>query len=276
MKKSLLLFFSFLILNSLSAEIYYTDYGDSWVVPMGANEGVDVDGNGEIDFYVNGEPGELGFVPIFAIGCFSSPSETAYTSFGARELTRHNVGDLVQLNSMNVYDFIDDDRGSGYSTNGGFADGWVDMEDVYIGFVIIVDNGYKAGWMKIAIDETNETLIIKEMAYQDSQLIDEGGINVGDTGTTSVNNLSDDFGKVSIVPNPANEFFQIDFDYQGEKELFVVIQNGVGQEIYRSNSTFGIGESSIYLSAADWATGIYFVRFETEDGVKVEKLNISK
>lgn len=277
MKKTLLFVSALLILNSLNAAITYTSYGDGWVIPMDANEPIDIDGNGTEDFYVNGIAGELGFVPIFAVGCFSSPSETAYTSFGARELSRHQAGDLIQLNSTNFYDFIDDDRGSGYSVSGGFADGWADLEDVYIGFVVIVDGGdSQSGWMRIAIDETNQTLIIKEMAYEDAQPIDTGGILVGDTGTTAVNNLSQDFGKVVVAPNPANDFVQIDFDYQGKEELSIVIQNGVGQEVYRSAANFPNGKSTINLSTQDWTTGIYFIRFETEDGVRVEKLNVAK
>ena len=276
MKKTLLFITSLLILNSLSAAINYTNYDDGWVIPMGANEAIDIDGNGTDDFYVNGIAGELGFVPIYGVGCFSSPSETAYTSFGARELSRHQLGDLIQLNSLNLYDFIDDGRGSGYSVSGGFADGWVDMEDVYIGFVVIVNGDSQSGWMRIVLDETNETLIIKELAYEDPQPIDSGGILVGDKETTAVNNLSEDFGKVTIAPNPANDFFQIDFDYVGKKELSIVIQNGVGQEVYRSAANFTLGKSTINLSTSNWSTGVYFIRFETTDGVRVEKLNIAK
>ncbi len=277
MKKILLFVSALLIFNSLSASINYTSYGDGWVIPMDANEAIDIDGNGTVDFYVNGITGELGFVPIFAVGCFSSPDETAYTSFGARELSLHQAGDLIQLNSTNFYDFIDDGRGSGYSVSGGFADGWADMEDVYIGFVVIVDGGdSQSGWMRIALDETNKTLIIKELAYGEPQPMDTGGISVGDTGSTAVNNLSQDFGKIMIAPNPANDFFQIDFDYLGKKELSIVIQNGVGQEVYRNASNFTLGKSTLNLSTSDWSTGVYFIRFETEDGVRVEKLNVAK
>ena len=180
------------------------------------------------------------------------------------------------MNSLNLYDFIDDGRGSGYSVSGGFADGWVDMEDVYIGFVVIVNGDSQSGWMRIVLDETNETLIIKELAYEDPQPIDSGGILVGDKETTAVNNLSEDFGKVTIAPNPANDFFQIDFDYVGKKELSIVIQNGVGQEVYRSAANFTLGKSTINLSTSNWSTGVYFIRFETTDGVRVEKLNIAK
>ena len=278
MKKMLLLFSSLLILTAASAAIHHTSYGDGWVIPMGANEAIDVDNNGTTDFYVNGIAGELGFVPIFSVGCFSSPSASAYTSFGARELSRHQAGDLIQLSFSNMFDFIDDDRGSGYSRTGGFADGWADQEDTYIGFVVLVNNGSdsKNGWMRVALDETNETLIIKEMAYEDPQPIDTGGITVGETGTTAVNNLSSDFGKVVIAPNPAQDFFQMEFDYLGKEDLSIVIQNGVGQEVYRSVANFPLGKSSVNVSTADWATGIYFIRFETTEGVRVEKLNVAK
>ncbi len=277
MKKALLFFFFTITVIALQAqsEIIHESFGDGWVIPMNANEAVDIDNDGSVDFYINGFQDELGFVPIFAVGCFSSPSELAYTSFSSRELQIHETGELVQLNELNLFDYIDDDRGSAYSLTGGLADGWVDGQDVYIGFAVIIVNtpGHvRNGWLRTSVNTTTNELTIHEWAYSEVQENYDGGILVGDTGeVTSVKSL-DNIQDISISPNPATENVQVVFDYTGNENLSVVIQNSIGQVVYRDNS----GSNILNVATDNWTNGIYFVRFETETGIHTERLSVAK
>ena len=278
MKKTLLLSllsFAFIALNA-QTQITYKSFGDGWVIPVNSNIEVDLDEDGVIDFYINQHPDEIGFSPIFDAGCFSSPSGNAYTSFNARELTLFDEGDFIQMTPVNLFDYIDDDRGSGYSLNGGFANGWANQDDVYLGFAIVVNSGVRNGWMKASINTSNNSLIIKEWAYTEIEANYQGGITVGDKGeTTSVKRL-DNINGVAISPNPANEKVQINFDYSGAENLSVIIQNNVGQEVYRNAADIPVGSTSLNITTSDWTNGVYFIRFETTTSIRTERLSVAK
>ena len=277
MKKTLLLFFLSFTVYALSAQIIHKDFGDGWVIPMNANLEVDLNEDGTTDFYINSVSGELGFTAIFAVGCFTSPSETAYTSFGARELMRHEEGDLIQLNGANLYDYIDDNQGSAYSSTGGLAEGWVDNEDAIIGFAVIVDTIVHNGWLRVSVDITTNELTIKEWAYTQADQTDTGGILAGtlqSAESTAVNRL-ENIEDLLISPNPASDRVQLNFDYSGNDNLSVVIQNSVGKEIFR-NTNIALGSNNLNVDSSNWASGIYFVSFQTKNGIRTEKLSIER
>lgn len=278
MKKTLLLSFLSFAFFTLSAqtEITYKSFGNGWVIPINANLEIDIDEDGTTDFYINQEQDEIGFTPIFAVGCFASPNASAYTSFNARELTLHEEGDWIQLNGDNFFDYIDDDRGSGYSLTGGLANGWVDKEDTYIGFAVIVDNNVRNGWMTVSINVSTNELTIKEWAYTNLVANYEGGITAGDKGETSSVKKLENIEAITISPNPADDKVQLAFDYSGNEDLSVVIQNSVGKEVYRNDAAIPFGNTNLNITTSDWANGIYFIRFETETAIRTERLSIAR
>lgn len=277
MKKTLLLIILSLTVFALSAQITYKSFGDGWAIPMDANLEVDVNEDGTTDFYINNYPGELGFGAIFAIGCFTSPDEFAYNNINTRELTLHEEGDLIQLNGGNLYNYIDEGGGAGYSLTGGLADGWEDKEDVIIGFAVFEAGSVNNGWLRASIDVTTKELIIKEWAYTALEDTDTGGILAGlaegADGTTSVNQL-ENIEDISISPNPASDRVQLSFDYLGNENLSIIIQNSVGKEVYRNNNANG--NSTLDINTTQWANGIYFVRFETKNAIHTERLSVTK
>jgi len=280
MKKVLL--FSFLLLSiiTLKAEITFTDYGDGWAIPMNTNEAIDINNDGFIDFNVNGLNDELGVTAIPLVGCFTSPSYDAYNNLGSRELSILQEGEMIQIDDFNMFDYIDDkgEGGTLFKPGIGLADGWTDMEDQYIGFAVFVNgDSFIAmnGWMKVAIDVSNQTFIIKSMAYGDPTEMGQGGIRAGQTQETVAIQTIDQLNELTISPNPATEFVQLTFDYTGGQNLSVIIQNTVGQEIYRNNtSTFG--QTNLNIPTSNWTAGMYIIRFETQDGIRTEKLSITR
>lgn len=276
MKKLLLLSFLFLTMCTLTAQITYQDFGAGWEIPINANMEIDVDNDGTVDFLVNGYTDELGLVPVFLKGCFTSPDATAYNNIGSRELQLHEQDELILISNSNMFDYIDDDRGSSYSLTGGTADGWVDKEDVIVGFAVFnSSNAVRNGWMTVSINLDHNTFIIKEWAYTDWGATDTNGILAGDRGETSVKTLNT-IEEMSITPNPADQFTQLDFEYTGSEALTVVVQNAVGKELYRSGSNIPVGNTTINLQTAEWTGGVYFVRFETDTAIRTERLVISR
>ena len=270
MKKALLLSFAFCVTLSLQAELNYTNFGpNGWHIDMNENVVVDIDNDGANDFYVNAWNNELGFVPIFGKGCFSSPSGTATTVFGSRELTIHQPGDILDA-SVNTFAFIDDGRGSGYSANTDqLADGWIDGEDQYVAFFIFTSGRF--GWMKVEMDVTNQKVIIKEMAYESEN---HGAIEIGYTGEAATiptldsketigvleapvanEEIEKDVQELSISPNPALDKVNINFDYQGVEQLSIVVVNSVGQEVFRNTNNVITGKVNLEISTSTWNTG---------------------
>ncbi|MDA8692909.1 hypothetical protein N9L92_02520, partial [Saprospiraceae bacterium] len=223
MYKHLLLYaflLSFFTLQSQS-QIVHKDFGDGWVIPLNNNMAVDMDEDGQRDFFINRVDGELGFTGIFARGCFASPYYNAMTPFGTRAFKLFEEGELIQLEDSNMDDYIEDDA-SAYSTSGGFADGWVDHEDVYIGVALLNSSLLaKNAWIKVSIDTDARELTIKEWAYTTGYTIGEGGILAGDTGALTSTSELVDIQEVLISPNPVSEHMNIKYDYSGQEELSI-------------------------------------------------------
>lgn len=261
------------------AEIHYTDYGeDGWVIPMNANQAIDINGDEFADFYVNGYENELGVVPIPLIGCFTGAS-SYYNNLATRALQIHEKGDVISIDNNNMFDYVDDGRGTIMNPTIGFADGWTNMQEEYIGFAVFMpeDLSYVAnGWMKVVVDAANLTLIIKEIAYEDNHLLGEGSIVVGETGQEVVSiDYIESLNDISIAPNPSNNQFQLSYDYIGSEELFISVQNSLGQEIHQVENPSS-KSAKLNIVTSDWAQGIYFIRFETEKGIMSRKVLITR
>ncbi len=273
MKNLLLGIFAFFLMSNLFAQIQYTDYGDGWIIPMNANLALDVDEDGLTDFFLNQKEGDLGITTVPFHGCIIGTGYNDLTVFGSLKAKVFSGGENISQFWASEY-YIEDDDIAAYTKNfqnGVFAEGWTNLDDHYIGFAILAGE-FSDGWMKIAVDSEAETLIIKEIAYVPAF---DGGINIGQTDiTTSTALLENGLNNVSISPNPAKDFFNLNFDYTGDKILTISVLNSVGQKV--KDLTQSRVNSTREINTANLAQGIYFVRFETEDGAHTEKLSINK
>ena len=267
------------LISSLSAQIQYTDYGDGMVVPRNADESLDINGDGVVDFYINKPQNNLAFTPNSFLACIAGTG--GYTSWGTKEMRLFNEGDLIHLEGNGGLPadlYMEEGTMSviNVAITDGLADGWIDKEDHYIGFAIL-NTGILDGWMKVSVDIEEETLTIKEIAYVESEYFGEigGGIHVGETGlTSSVSQIEEDLNNVLVSPNPARDFTNIRFDYTGTENLSVSVQNNIGQEIHRIKSVNLSSNFDINTSA--WSQGTYFIRFETKDEFYMKKLSVVK
>lgn len=270
---TLTLFFTF----TLQAQVHFTDFGDGWIIPSGANEALDVNNDGTIDFYINGYQNEIGFESVGSVGCLRGSSLGSYNNLGTLELLTFQDGAEIMMTYENTYNYIDDDRTAIYNPGLGFADGWSQLEEKYIGFIVfesltsewIVRNG----WMKIAVDAEAETLIIKSMAYGEPTVRDEGGIAAGAVELSVGLQTIEQLDNVKVVPNPASEFMQLHYNYAGNESLSIVIYNSIGKEFYQLASPSS-GRSNLNIEVSVWPKGIYFVRFETSKGVQTKQFSI--
>lgn len=279
MTKNLLLLCSLLFISfSASSQITYIDFGVGLATHVDTKRAMDIDEDGVIDFYINGVEGELGFSPIWGKGCFTSPSAVAFTQFGARELKRHTSNALIKISDFNMFDYIDDDRGSAYSTTGGLANGWAHDTEVLVGFAVFADNfvDVRNGWMSVKLDLTTNEIIILEMAFTEMQPIGQGSINAGYKGDlTAVPNLDGILNSVSVGPNPADAFAMVNYNYTGSATLNISVFSTTGKLIYSETPNNSYGMTRTYLNTNSWDAGVYFVQFSTTEGVQTERLLVS-
>lgn len=256
--------------SQLKAEIHYTNFGHGFTVKINEPVAIDIDNNGDTDFYINAHQDELGFSPIFALGCFGGTGQQ--TSFGANEFSILEKESLLTFSTQPY--FIEDDRGSIATADGEIADGWVEGQDHYIGFMIWTTGNF--GWIKVSFDMEEQTLIIKEWAYNDSG---QTGIFIGDTGEptveeipVSVYDLSNEISQVELTPNPAVSHTLLSFTYNSNAPLQLVVVSSTGQEVYNNNLSNLSVENNIIIPTDHFANGLYFIQLRTRDGVRVEKL----
>ena len=269
MKKVTFTIAALLFINTLFAEMIHTVFeDDGWVIGLNENVPVDIDEDGIMDFYINGWEDELGFVPIFAQGCFAGTG--FYNNIGSSELLRMKPGEEVHMNS-NPY-FIDGDRGSVYGPNGDFAEGW-STSDQYIGFMVWVTGKY--GWMRIAIDEENKQLVIKEWAIN---TVYGEPVIIGDTGesTVGINNLSNEIKELSLSPNPAVDQLLLSFNYQSDADLLLMISNSTGIEVYRQSYAQLPNHNKILINTSELSAGVYLLQLRSKDGVRTEQFVVRR
>ena len=271
MKSILLLFVAFLCFSAVNAQVTYTDYADTWVIDMNTPTDVDLNDDGVIDFKLNTIEDELAFVPIFFYGCFASTSATAMNNLNTREMQVFAEDETVKIDNFNMFDYIDDDRGSLYNTELGLADGWVANERQFIGVAVFNQDDpgkvYEA-WMSVSINPETKQISIHEAAYNDWSPVGEGGIIVGDRGEapTALKNI-ESLQNITIAPNPVQDVMNLSYEYTGSEPMTVTITNASGQMIYQQAAN-----AKMYIPTSDWTAGIYVVRFENDHGVEIVKV----
>lgn len=266
-------FILFCLTIALNAQIVHLDFGEEGLsVPMNANLAMDIDDDGSEDFYVNSFANELGFSPITTIGCFASPS-SGTTIFGSQVLSTFKEGETIQITDSNLFDYIDDGRGSIYSGNETeYAQTWEDGVSQYIGFAVFTGGFTDVlnGWLEISIDESNQTLIIHDGAYHEG-IINHSSIDAGETGLTSTEKLLP-IKEICVYPNPSSNFLNIKLDetIQGASKISIVSING---SVVMTQTTINSSDI-VRLNIAEIPAGQYLVNIRTESGLQVKAITI--
>ena len=99
-----------------------------------------------------------------------------------------------------------------------------------------------------------------------------------DHGFTSFdkNNVPDQFA-LKAYPNPFNPITNINFNLPEDQEVKIAVYNIMGQrEMVINNSYHSAGQHNYTLNAANLASGIYFIRLQTENKVRIRKITLLK
>jgi len=99
-------------------------------------------------------------------------------------------------------------------------------------------------------------------------------INIG--GLVGINDYSNTFGSFSVFPNPTNSSAQISFNLIKDVNLLKIsVRNAVGQEVTNvvNGQSFNAGKYTLKIDEErKLASGIYFIEFNADNNIKVQKL----
>lgn len=269
-------FLAVLLCTTLSqAQIKHISYGVGWSIPINANMAFDINEDGRTDFHINRHLDELGFSPEFIVGCIASPSDSAYVGFGAREMSIFEYGDEIDGTDLGFLNFIDDDRGSNWHRDQGFAEGWNDGEVKYVGFILLAEGNGEImasnGWMKIKVDAQNEALVLLALAYEESLNVPiiAGAITTSTEDVLEVESFT-------LAPNPVSELLSISFDYKGTQTLSAAVYNELGQKMIDLNRLDNKGNTAIQLDVKGLNNGSYYVQLTDGKAMRTERFTVIK
>lgn len=89
--------------------------------------------------------------------------------------------------------------------------------------------------------------------------------------SVGVNQYTDLTEKINIYPNPTNGFISIDSDFAERKDTEIIVTDLLGRIYRQIDQTLYPGDR-IQLNLNDLASGIYFVRLQTEKGRAVSRI----
>lgn len=100
-------------------------------------------------------------------------------------------------------------------------------------------------------------------------------INIGGF-TVGINNPLDNIGSFNVYPNPTNSSAQISFNLiKDVKLLKIKVRNAIGQEVTNvvNGQSFNMGKYTLKIdNERKLSSGIYFIEFNADDNIKVQKL----
>lgn len=106
---------------------------------------------------------------------------------------------------------------------------------------------------------------------------DDAAIRTAIDGYTGIQNQNLLDGKISIFPNPATDFVNVQFLNRNSEEVSIRVFNIIGEEINLSITTsLSNGVSSIRINTSELVNGYYMVQLKTGTATKTMRLQIIK
>jgi hypothetical protein len=156
----------------------------------------------------------------------------------------------------------------------------VEISDNFL-FLTEVFYGVKNGnsmWIDSDLLSSNKTYYVRIRPFNDyvtctTDLIFSGSFKTG--LSTNVNEISLDLDW-NVFPNPAPQgsSIRVQLDTETAEELAVELVSVSGKVLHSGIQSVETGSNTFELPAQDMASGVYFVRLNTKEGVAVKKLII--
>lgn len=114
-------------------------------------------------------------------------------------------------------------------------------------------------------------------------VVDSSGNSTVTQRTFNVSDCDDTFieeasfsNYIDLYPNPTRGLVNIKYDLNSSEEYSITVYNMVGELVHNAGTTALNGINEFSLDLSNQLEGIYFVRFENEEGVATKKITVSK
>jgi hypothetical protein len=84
-------------------------------------------------------------------------------------------------------------------------------------------------------------------------------------------NKSNILHDILLYPNPTSDHFSLEYISESEDEFNVIIESDNGKEVYNQRHHINKGENILHISSEEFASGLYIVVIENNNGLKVTK-----
>jgi hypothetical protein len=145
-----------------------------------------------------------------------------------------------------------------YINNLGAFGNWLGATDRYLGVQFNINNALHYGWVRLAVSQTSDTIIVKDYAYNvnDSLYIVAGSI----TGINENN--------ANGIDLRVHAYDQTLFVHTRQAGARIEVLNAIGQTVTVSQTT----DTDTRMDLSALPTGVYLVRVEQEGFVQTKKI----
>ena len=145
----------------------------------------------------------------------------------------------------------------------GFNSDLLDMDENYMSYA-------QNTWMftNSQVDAMNATLFGSSWGNRSSLI--NSNITSNCTGTLNVNNILNN-NQIRIYPNPTKEIITVENLIQTDNKS-IIIKNIIGEIVLTNNTK----NKLVSFNLSHLQSGIYFIEFSSDNGVKIEKIILSK
>lgn len=113
------------------------------------------------------------------------------------------------------------------------------------------------------LGETNQTFVPTSNGIYAIITNKSGCVDTSDCiSLIDVTLINNNHSKISVYPNPFDDFITIDFGKQPVEGQKILVHNTLGQEIYRNDNLSG---STLILTKKEFGTGVYFLSLATNN-----------
>jgi hypothetical protein len=99
-------------------------------------------------------------------------------------------------------------------------------------------------------------------------------LRVKETGTVSVANLTNNLNQVTVYPNPVTDILNISFDLNKSAATKIEIIDLSGKQVLVLNNEISNGLVTKQINTADFKSGIYIVKTQTENETITKKISV--
>jgi hypothetical protein len=101
-------------------------------------------------------------------------------------------------------------------------------------------------------------------------------VNLSQSSPTGISKVNATQTSVNLFPNPTNGVTTLNINSAKNTNAKITVMNTLGQVVYTKEVSLNEGTNTLQIDAKEYASGVYNVMVNTDNGSIVKKLNVTK